>query len=59
MDTKKLTSIKVEEDLLHAFKGEASKYKFSLQKLLDRALYLYLTDAEFKSKLHNQLNIKM
>ena len=41
---KKLTSAKVEEDLLQKFKEESIKYKFSIQKLLDRSIYLYLTD---------------
>ena len=56
---KKLTSAKVEEELLQEFKEECVRYKFSLQKLVDRAIYLYLTEEEFKQKLHNQTNIKL
>lgn len=56
---KKLTSAKVEEDLLQKFKEECIKYKFSIQKLLDRSIYLYLTDEEFKKRLHNQTDIKL
>jgi hypothetical protein len=56
---KKLTSAKVEEDLLQQFKEESIKYKFSIQKLLDRTIYLYLTDEEFKKRLHNQTNITL
>jgi hypothetical protein len=55
---KKLTSVKVEEELLQEFKEQCIRYKFSLQKLVDRAIYLYLTEEEFKQKLHNQTNIK-
>jgi hypothetical protein len=56
---KKLTSAKVEEDLLQQFKEESVKYKFTIQKLLDRTIYLYLTDEEFKKRLHNQTNITL
>ncbi len=59
MDTKKLTSVKVEQELFQEFKEECIRYKFSLQKLVDRAIYLYLTEEEFKQRLHNQINIKL
>ena len=59
MNDKKLTSVKVEQELLQEFKQECVRYKFSLQKLVDRAIYLYLTEEEFKQKLHNQTNIKL
>lgn len=58
MDSKKLTSVKVEEELLQQFKEQCVRHKFSLQKLVDRAIYLYLTEEEFKNKLHTQTNIK-
>jgi hypothetical protein len=57
--SKKLTSVKVEEDLLQEFKEQCVRYKFSLQKLVDRAIYLYLTDEEFKKRLHSQANISL
>ncbi len=56
---KKLTSVKVETELFQDFKEECIRYKFSLQKLVDRAIFLYLTEEEFKQKLHNQTNIKL
>ena len=56
---KKLTSVKVEEELFQEFKEECLRYKFSLQKLVDRAIFLYLTEEEFNQKLHNQTNIKL
>ena len=59
MNTKKLTSVKVEEDLLQEFKEQCVRYKFSLQKLVDRAISLYLTEEEFKQKLHTQTNLKL
>ncbi len=57
--SKKLTSVKVEEDLLQEFKEQCVRYKFSLQKLVDRTIFLYLTEEEFKQKLHSQTNIKL
>jgi len=56
---KKLTSVKVEEELFQEFKEECIRYKFSLQKLVDRAIFLYLTEEDIKQKLHNQTNIKL
>ena len=56
---KKLTSVKVETELFQEFKEECIRYKFSLQKLVDRAIFLYLTEEDFKQKLHNQTNIKL
>jgi len=56
---KKLTSVKVEEELFQEFKEECVRYKFSLQKLVDRAIFLYLTEEDIKQKLHNQTNIKL
>ena len=57
--SKKLTSVKVEEDLLQEFKEQCVRHKFSLQKLVDRAIFLYLTEDSFKQKLHTQTNIKL
>jgi hypothetical protein len=54
-----LTSVKVHRDLFENFKIECVKTKFSLQKLADRALYLYLTSDEFRSQIHNQTNLTL
>jgi len=51
-----LTSVKVPEDLFEHFKIACVKYKFSIQKLTERGMYLYLTDEEFRKQLHNQLD---
>ncbi len=58
-ESKQLTSVKVDKILFQEFKEECIKYKFSLQKLADRAIFLYLTEEEFRQKLHNQTNIKL
>ena len=54
-----LTSVKVHRDLFEEFKIECVKTKFSFQKLSDRAIYLYLTDEEFKKTIHNQTNLQL
>ena len=54
-----LTSVKVRRDLFEEFKIECVKTKFSLQKLADRALYLYLTSDEFRKQIHNQTNLTL
>ena len=48
-----LTSVKVQSDLFEDFKMECVKRKFSLQKLVDRAIHMYLTNDEFKKSIHN------
>lgn len=51
-----LTSVKVPEDLFEEFKIACVKYKFSVQKLTERAMFLYLTDEEWRKNIHNQLD---
>jgi len=55
--SKKLTSVRVEQELFEEFKMECVRYKFSFQKLADRAIYFYLTDEKFRNKIHNQIDI--
>lgn len=54
-----LTSVKVHRHLFENFKIECVKTKFSLQKLADRSLHLYLTDEEFRKKIHSQTNLTL
>lgn len=56
---KKLTSVRVEPDLFQSFKEECLKEKFSLQKLVSRSIFLYLTEDEFKDKLHKINNVTL
>jgi hypothetical protein len=51
-----LTSVKVPEDLFEQFKIACVKYKFSVQKLTERSMYLYLTNEDFRKTIHNQLD---
>ena len=55
----KLTSVKVHRHLFDQFKIECVKTKFSLQKLADRSLHLYLTDENFRKQIHNQTNLTL
>jgi hypothetical protein len=60
-DAKKmtLTSVKVKSELFENFKIECVRRKFSFQKLADRALFLYLTDEDFRKQISNQTNIEI
>ncbi len=59
METNKtqLTSVKVNEELFDDFKVECVRRKFSLSKLVNRAIDLYLKDEEFRRTITNH-NIK-
>ena len=54
-----LTSVKIQSDLFEQFKVSCVRHKFSLQKLADRTIHLYLTDEEFRRKVHNHNNLKI
>lgn len=56
---KKLTSVRVEEELFSKFRQECIRHKFSFQKLADRAIYLYLTNEDFKKQIHKQTDISI
>lgn len=51
-----LTSVKLPEDLWDEFRICCVKNKFSLQKLTERGMFLYLTDETFRQNIHNQLD---
>ena len=52
-----LTSVKVNSVIWEEFRISCVRYKFSLQKLADRAMHLYLTDPEFRKQIHNHINL--
>jgi len=51
-----LTSVKVNKELFETFKIECTKHKFSLNKLENRAIALYISDQEFKKQITNTKN---
>lgn len=59
MGDNKLTSVKVNEELFEEFKVLCVRTKFSLQKLVDRSIHLYLTEDDFRKKLHNHSNLAL
>lgn len=55
----KLTSVKITQPLFDKFKMACLEDNFSFKKLADRAIYLYLTDKDFREKLHKINNVKL
>ena len=53
----KLTSVKLVDHLFEDFKVSSIRYKFNLQKLANRAVHLYLTDEDFRKKIHSHTNL--
>jgi hypothetical protein len=51
------TSVKIDESLWEDFKVSCVKHKFSLQKLAERAIHLYLTDEDFRKSIHGHSNL--
>jgi hypothetical protein len=54
-----LTSVKIDNELFENFKIECIKRKFSFQKLSERAIHLYLTDEDFRKKIHNHSDLSL
>ena len=54
----KLTSVKILKDLYRQFKLHALNDEFTLQKLVNRSMDLYLLDKNFKGKIKNWKNLK-
>ena len=53
----KLTSVKVVDNLFQDFKISSIKHKFNLQKLVNRAVHLYLNDEDFRKQIHNHTDL--
>jgi hypothetical protein len=54
-----LTSVKVNKDLFDTFKIECVKRKFSLNKLVNRTMDLYLNDENFRKQINSYINPKI
>jgi hypothetical protein len=59
MGDNKLTSVKVKDDLFEEFKVLCVRTKFSLQKLVDRSIHMYLTDEDYRKTIHNHTNLSI
>ena len=55
----KLTSVKITQPLFDKFKMACLEDNFSFKKLADRAIFLYLTDNDFRQKVHKINNVKI
>ena len=58
MKNTKLTSVKVIEELYNNFKKETIGNGFNLQKLVNRSIYKYTTDEDFRDGLHDEDGLK-
>ena len=57
MDEVKLTSVKVIAELYNKFKNKTIENEFSLQKLVNRSLDLFIYDEEHRDKILNDDNL--
>jgi hypothetical protein len=54
----KLTSVKVLKELYRKFKSSNLDDEFTLQKLVNRSMDLYLSDTKFKYQIQHWHNLK-
>ncbi len=54
-----LTSVKIDKDLFEQFRVECIKRKFSFQKLSERSVHLYLSDEEFRKRIHSHSDLNL
>jgi len=54
---KSTTSLKIPETLYEDFKVTCVKSKMNLQEVVERTLYLYMTDEDFRKRIYNQINV--
>lgn len=52
-----LTSTKVHKDVFEEFKIASIRNKFSMQKLINRSMNLYIHDEGYRKLLHNHLEL--
>jgi hypothetical protein len=55
-DKRLITSVKIPDNLYQDFKIMNVRTKMNLQDLVERSIYLYLTEANFRQMVHNQFN---
>ena len=61
MSTKnqQLTSVKINKDLFEQFRVECIKRKFSFQKISERAVHMYLSDEDFRKRIHSHSDLSL
>ena len=55
MEDTKLTTVKILTELYNNFKKETIEDEFTLQKLVNRSMYLYTTDDGFKDNIQSTI----
>ena len=58
-DKVKLTSVKLLSDLYKSFKQESLVTEFTLQKLINRGLHRYVSDEDFRKRIHEHENLQV
>ena len=56
-DTLKLTTVKILKRLYADFKHKSLDNNFTLQKLVNRSMDVYLLDKEYKAQIHEHTNL--
>lgn len=51
-----ITSVKIPQTLYEDFKVTSVKTKLGLQDIVERAMFMYLTDSSFRQSVHEQYN---
>lgn len=58
-DNQTLITANVDKKLYDKLKMEFLRKNFKLQKLIERTMFLYLTDKDFQKQIHNTLNTSL
>lgn len=56
-DNLKLTSVKIHQDIAENFKIESARTGFSLQKLVNRTMHLFMNEPEFRTRIMSYTNL--
>ena len=51
-----ITSVKIPDELYEDFKVTSVKTKINLQDIVERSIFMYLTDSKFRQTIHEQYN---
>ena len=51
-----LTTVRLKEKLFEDFKQVSILNKVTMRNLIERSMYLYMIDPDFKRQINNQLN---
>ena len=57
-DIWRLTSIKLLSDVYNKFRSESKLQNITLQKLVNRSMYLFLNDEDFRSTIRETKDLK-